>query len=485
MVRITRKRRILPVALALALGASGLAFAAGKLDKKLTKQLGKDLNKVAALKRDTEADDPAITAAVATIGQVGKADNKAAVDLLMKLGLGTTFQSGAAEVAVLDAIKDAVSGMTDPEARKRVSYYMEKKGKKDWRLQVLLVEALMDYNTDDAFGLLVKLLTGKKTDERVVVAIVQEFSATRKNKVVSPLIDAFGAWKKRAGVPFQEIQVALNNLTGEAFTTLEDWKSFWEIKGKDFDPTKVRTKKEIGGTQERKNPKLFGSEVVSKRVVIILDISYSMLIKDPGPPDQDDDEEEGGPGSRERDANKPKKPAAPVAGYTGPSLEPTDKNYGKLPKDRMRIARAKKQLAKLVNKFDPRVEFNLVEFSTKSSAWKPGKILRASNGNKRDALKFIASLKPKEGNLTCALKGLEKAFECKEADTIYFISDGAPTDTNGKPVQAKGRAEIIDRVVQLNKFRKVKVHAIGLRGAYGPFMKKLAKATNGTYTQVD
>lgn len=460
---------------------SGPAAFAGKYDKKLEKDLVKAFNACAALPANASPSDAAITAVKGAIKEFGATDNDKAVKFLLNISL-QEMTSPAADVAVFEAVKDSLAAMTDTGSRKEMATTF-KKGSKRWQLQVVLAEVFADMSDDDSLFALCEVLKDKKADERVLGQITRSLAKRKDKRSVRALIDAFGRWKDRAGVTFKAIKDSLYEITGQNFDDVEDWESFWDPREATFDP-KTAPKEPIGGTVERKKPKLFGSEVVSTRVVVIIDVSGSMAIKDPGVElPEEADEVEGGPGSRERDEKKKKPdPAAPPP-YSGPSLKPGDADYNKLPDSRQRIERAKKQLSRLVNAFTGDARFNVVQFSTGAKAWKDKVLMPANPTNKVEAIKFIETLKA--NGVTEAYEGLALAFACAEADTVYFISDGAPTGKDGNPLPEPEWRAIIDKVTAMNKFRKVKVNSIGLQGSYPPFMKALAEATGGEYKQVD
>lgn len=454
------------------------AQAAGKYDKKLEKKLKRAIGAVSQLTDSATGSEPAISAATEAIAEFGKMNHPKAASFLIKIGL-IPLKSPAAEVAVFDAVKSALSGMDDAEARK--SIYKTLKKKRDWRIQITLIDVIKNFNDDESQFLLHELLEAKKIDERVVAEVARALASRKDKRGVRPLIKAFGKYKKVGGVTFKAITDALYEITGKKFDEVQDWESFWDPRETTFDPNTAK-KDDISGTVERGKPKLFGSEVVSKKVVIIIDVSGSMAIKDPGGNEEGEEGEDMGDGTQERKKKKKKNPnAAPP--YNGPSLQPGSPDYNKLPASRMRIERAKVQLRRLVNAFQRDARFNIVKFSTQAGAWKPKQILPAVPNNKKDAIKFIENLKA--SGVTNAYKSLTTAFECQQADTIYFISDGSPTDDQGQPLNGAAVDGLIAKIKQLNKFRKVKINTIGLKGSSPSFMRRLASLTGGKYKQVD
>lgn len=462
---------------------------AGSYNKGLEKKVRAGIAGAAALGPDAYWRDPAIKTAVSAIDAFGKTDNAKAATVLIKMGL-VKMKFPSAEVAVFNAVKKALKGMKDKDARAAVLKALKKK--KDWRVQVTLIDVLASYkDSDDAEFLLHEMLNAKKAKERIVAEIAATMAIRKDKRSVRPLIKAFGVWKKKGGVTFQAIEDALYEITGKNFQEQSDWDNFWDPRETTFNPQNA-PKAPRTGTVLRKRPRLFGSEVVSKKVVIIIDVSGSMHIRDPGEDKFDEPLDAGLKGSAAR--KKPKKRPA------GSPPQPGDPNYrpgpcrlpkcpkpnghdGNLPARRMRIERAKRQLAKLVKALDKTTKFNLVQFSTTASAWKPKKIMPATPSNKSKAIGYIKNLNP--SGVTLAYQALITAFECKEADTIYFISDGSPTDVEGKNLSGADLTNLIDKVRQLNKFRKVKVHTIGLKGCSTSFMRQLAALTNGKFRSVD
>jgi hypothetical protein len=476
------------------IGAFALALQsparAGKYDKSLAKKLKASLAAVARLGPDAYWRDPSIKTAVADIEKFGATDNAKAASLLVKIGL-RSMNYPSAEVAVFTAVKKALSEMKDPGARKAI--YSTLKKKRDWRVRVTLIEVLASYKGDDAAEFLLhELLDNKKTKERVVAELARTLAKRKDKRCVRPLIRAFGRWKLKGGVTLKAIQDALYEITGKSFTELQDWESFWDPREQTFNPNNA-PRGPRGSTVLRKGPKLFGSEVISKKVVIIIDVSGSMHIRDPGEDKDEEAGEAGSAGSQVRKKKKKKRPAGgrPIPG--DPNYRPgpckmakcpkPDSHDGNLPHHRMRIERAKRQLEKLVRAFSKDARFNIVQFSTTASAWKAKKVMVASDGNKNNAVAFIKNLTP--SGVTQAYKALVEAFACKEADTIYFISDGSPTDEKGQPLTGGARTNLLNKVRQMNKFRKVRINTIGLKGSSPQFMRKLALMTGGKYIAVD
>ena len=81
-------------------------------------------------------------------------------------------------------------------------------------------------------------------------------------------------------------------------------------------------------------------------------------------------------------------------------------------------------------------------------------------------------------------KALELAFGFEEADTIIFVTDGAPTNAAGRTFEATRWRDLLDQVKRLNKDRHVKIDVIGIAEGHTDFARGLATENSGTYTRV-
>ena len=131
--------------------------------------------------------------------------------------------------------------------------------------------------------------------------------------------------------------------------------------------------------------------------------------------------------------------------------------------------------------------FNIITYNHEVVRWQDA-MQPASRKNKNAALTFLLDARPVGG--TNIFDALESAFELAGVgakdryyrslvDTIYFLSDGAPsagriTDTNA----------ILEEVGRMNRFRKIVIHAIGVGKLHDrPFMESLANKNGGQYIE--
>ena len=480
-------------------------------------------------------EDPKIKELGEAIDAVAAENDAAAAKALVGVLLGS-LPCAAAEVAAADRARSGLIGISDAAARDEVRKLLEKSGKKNPRQVALLAEVVGGW-PEEASAKALGALLGEK-DEQVVIAAARGLGGLRRKEGVRPLIQVFDAWQARGGEPIEAIGAALLKITGQGFQAQADWTKWWDGEEATFDPAKVGSTGEgtkVRNFQPQAPPSLFdGLEVRSRKVVIVVDVSGSMHIRnyvqDPieevrppkpkepkegtserekpagsGTGDGDKDGDGGKPGDAQGGAGGPPQKGAPAS--KGPPLppgvNPDDPSYkkkpcaygqcpaareGKCPSDETlptwyrRMDRLCRQVQVAVKNFDEGTRFNLVAFSSDARVWKPKGLIQASAKNKEEAVKWIEALQP--GGATCADKALQSAFELSEADAIVFVTDGAPTDSAGKPLDATGWRQILDEVKRLNRVRKVKIDVITIAEGNTDFTKDLARENQGEYLTV-
>jgi hypothetical protein len=248
-----------------------------------------------------------------------------------------------------------------------------------------------------------------------------------------------------------------------------------------------------------------------------------MRISDPPPP-KDNGKEEGG--------DSPE---------TGKGLidkkdddDDDDEGYAPIDPDasRVRIERAKAELIKVVKSIKKDSKFTIIIFSGPGGGMKKGddpqkrhemarqplnpgydptkvgavqywkkRLVAASESNKKDAVKFVQDFQAFGATFTDDV--LKEAFEIKEADTFYFLTDGMPDKRayrrNG--ITSPSTDDILKLVADLNAIRHVKINTFGFisRGPragrrrspmapsgvdFAEFLKKLAKENGGKFREI-
>jgi hypothetical protein len=226
------------------------------------------------------------------------------------------------------------------------------------------------------------------------------------------------------------------------------------------------------GEQQSVKPHFYGIDIVSKRFVIVLDRSLSMV--DPIKID------------KERLRRETSRRKAAVTGADKPKekgedgANPDDVGYD-IPwwRIKTRLDLARYQTINLISRLEPDQNFELILFDTKVEPWM-NKMVPANQANKQKAIQLVEALKP-DGE-TNTWGALAAAFEMSAAatrtggaapDEIYFVTDGAPS--KGDIIDGN---QIHEAVVQLAKVHQMRVHVIGI-GVNLTFLRKIAVATGG------
>jgi len=276
---------------------------------------------------------------------------------------------------------------------------------------------------------------------------------------VDNLIEAMGSYEKIKGRTYEEIRKALVGIVGSGadLTSAADWKNYWEVKKaeKDAEPTTSGPKEdgkvmEDGGPHTvSDNPKFFGTEVASKRILFILD----------------------GSGSMRASAGNPRTPGG-----------------GALPGD-ARITITKNELKKCIKDLKKSAKFDIMVYNNVVKVW-AGKLAPAKAASKKSATKFVDEWNANQ--VTHTDDAIEKAFSSKgykDVDTIFLLSDGAPTHTGQCDDSMALIAEILSYAKDKNSTRKIKIFTFGFttpnpqggRDVMADFMRKLAEENGGKF----
>lgn len=160
------------------------------------------------------------------------------------------------------------------------------------------------------------------------------------------------------------------------------------------------------------------------------------------------------------------------------------------PKNAESWGRLEAEVEKAIKGLEPRTRFGLIAFSTGAESYRLD-LIDAREDEKKRAITWLKKASPvteylntKDERLrekhrgTRADLGLEKAFQMKP-DTIFFVSDGAPTGTTRDEVEAK-----VEKA-QAAMPRRVVINAVAYLPDSGEaFMRDLAKNSNGEYKEI-
>jgi HEAT repeat protein len=239
---------------------------------------------------------------------------------------------------------------------------------------------------------------------------------------IGRLIERLGDERGRVGY---EAMAALGELTGKRFPKPEFWRRWWEAEKRKF-----RLPKELRKRAADDKPSgsgvvtFYGLPIDSTAVSFVIDVSGSMSSK-------------------------------------------TGTGEG-IPK----IDAAKRALQSVIKRCDPKLEFNLIWFQSTARSWET-QLVKADKEARTRAQDFVRQMRA--GGGTNVYEALEMAFKDPKVDTIYLLSDGAPSGGKINDVQ-----ELADEVRRWNRLRRIKIHGISI-GADSVLLKRLAEESGGLY----
>ncbi len=265
----------------------------------------------------------------------------------------------------------------------------------------------------------------------------------------------------------EKLRNTLSSLTGVDLFASSEWDALWKsnrdaLKEKEkLNPAKIVMK---GTGVKIEPPNFFGQELVSQKIVFVLDTSISMQEKDPKPEKTDG---HNGDGKGE-----------------GTSVNDKDRKRGglseDLPDSRMRLRRVQKELKRMVRELPKNFQFCLISFD-KDVEQMSKFLIKALPDQKRRAIKFIERFDPK--GFTSTDRALEAAFKVKGVRTIVLLSDGMPY----RPIEPIDGAALLDHLDAINRFEHIPIHTIGFRatsGSASTFLQELSRRSGGKYTEI-
>jgi hypothetical protein len=438
-----------------------VAFAGSKLatlKKRLKVSLGVIMGKKAS--HDVKsAECKKIAEIVTELGELGE---------LKAVKLMFSCFPNADTVEVFESFKAALPPLKD-KADIRAYLIKQMTAKRTpWEIRCVLIEIYKEDEGQDVFDALITLMRDRA--EKVQRDAISALKDRDETRAVGPLIEYYTELneKDKEGLIWILIRETLHALTGHDESDPADWKQWWDAVREGFNQDVERG--ESGGApsrtsaaEKKKLPKFFGTEIRSKRIMFLIDCSGSMVAKDPLKKRDD-------AAAQPRPAGNPR-PAGAGSPFGGdPSL----------PIDRMRIKRVQKELRRCIESLEPNVKFNIIAFSTGAAAWKE-KLMPATAKNKIDSCAWVDKFSPM--GCTSTDVALTKAFEDKEFDHLFLLSDGHPFRQGDLPLEP-----IYAFVNNANKQRKVKIFTFGFitpdSYANDAFLRKLSGDWGGTFTDV-
>lgn len=399
----------------------------------------------------TRAQDPAARqAALRALGAAASVDGARA--------LGRVALDGQVEWATREVAVASLCAISAPEVVLWASEAVAGK-EKEAPLRAVLCDFLGVRATHDPQVAPLLLPALEDASPAVQVAAIRGVCRTRTPTTVDALVRLLERPATQGRVQGDCLR-ALRGLTGERFGSAAEWRSWWETAREGFS---VPTEEEVAGrdrpdaapaeghrTITRLDAPAEGGSTIyggidSSAVLFVVDVSYSMHVKV----------------------------------LAGDGTNPTRLDY------------VKEALAGVIEKeLGEKDTFNIISFSTEVRPWKR-KLVTATTANKRDAARHVRGLRLEADTNIC--DALELAFQHPDVDTIYFLTDGMPTN---------GRSTIPDDILGLvrgwNAGRNVRVCTIAFmagdgaafnvvenKGMASTFLRALAEQNHGTFTLFD
>ena len=158
---------------------------------------------------------------------------------------------------------------------------------------------------------------------------------------------------------------------------------------------------------------------------------------------------------------------------------PDPKRSGLVKKiNRTKMEVSKEELIRTINSLGPKVYFNVIFFGTKITPWQKRMVLAAGR-NKKTCEVFVK--KQKCLGRTNIYDSIEFALNDPNADTVFLLSDGGPSE--GKYMF---KSRVLRKVWRLNKYQLVRINTLMFGETEAKksavwFMKELAEDNWGKY----
>lgn len=307
----------------------------------------------------------------------------------------------------------------------------------DPELRNLAIQALG--GTRDASYLPALLVALDDANWSTRLAALEALEHMRSKEAIGAIIARMA---KEDGRVQNEFANTLWRLTGQPFQSNADgWAMWWKnakdgfVFLNDDQLAKVRTGEEEWRLKQETHVKteFFGIRIISHRVIFIVDVSGSM---------------------NEGLLNE-------YQGLAGQS----------------RIEVARSELLKCVEGLDASAFFNIIVFSSGVDKWIDGSLAAANQKNRDEAKAWIGKLGAGGGtNLYDAVK---TAFEDKDVDTIFIMSDGEPTQG-----EVTDPVVIREHVKAWNEHRGIVINTIQVAGQF-QVLDWLAEDSGGTHVKYE
>ena len=390
----------------------------------------------------------------------------AALDPVLKLAAHRTFE--------LRLIATEVLGFL-PESRDRILDRLRTNAEDSEPLVRLATFAALGQRQAKQLGELCLKHLLEDPDWRVRAACIQTLEQLRLRESIPPLIRAL---QEEEGRLQDDCHQALQRITGERdrLPTWQDWNQWWERVQDGFQVPTLAQLQELErryqASQQRyqsSGPKYhehFGVATRSQQVLFLLDISTSMADK------------------------------LPVESASPARLAAFRERYGEYD---TKIELAREEMINTIAQFPSHVAFNIVTFETEVAQWKK-KPVRASSGNKNQAIKYLSRLTPAtllqsrqaDSGRTNTFDALQLAFGLEEtrqvpeknhvieSDTVFLVTDGLPTAGAVTDPQ-----QLLNHFFEVNQRARIVFHVITFDQGLSTLLRPIAERSGGQYVLVN
>ncbi len=338
------------------------------------------------------------------------------------------------EAAVRRAALAALGRIAQGDAafRRRLSDWA---GDSDPALRMGAAAALAEVRTPEAVATLVGMIPDEEWSVRAEV--LAALLSVRPKAAIPILIERLESEPGRLAA---DVHSTLVGITGQDLGRRADpWRRWWQGEGERFHvPGRAAAQRALdrrAAAHARSKTAaapadFYRIEVESERVVFVLDISGSMRL-----------------------------PA---------------KSVGRIERSRMDLA--KEELSEVLRKLPDGTRFNLIFFEEEVHAF-ARRTQEMNRSQRAKALRFVAD--QYAIGSTALYPALKLAFQDPLVDTIYLLSDGAPTVGEITDIE-----EIRAEVARWNGARHVRIHGISM-GQDSTLLRWLCEDTGGSYRRVD
>jgi len=347
---------------------------------------------------------------------------------------------------------------------------------KKWPARLFLLEASLQSASIDSIQLALATIDDKAP--QVVAVAARILGRSQEILALDPLVLAMSRWEDsktaektlRGGreelshLPQDRTWLAcrdaLHRLTGLSLHGAEQYKNWIATHRGEIDPSRagdIKTSQPVTGTG------LFGLDITGKNIVFIVDTSGSMLATDP-----------------------PSKEAIEKARRSTGVDETVEQKLEELMEHRRRILRARREVSRAIEGLGDDRRFTVISYSSSVNPWS-AILLPASKKNRASASRFVSDLQAT--GITVTDEALHMALTDPTVDTIYLITDGAPTHIGSQgdqlPVDSRQlMKQILEETRARNYLRGVRIFTLGFIDAEEEFLEQLARENLGKYVRI-